>query len=165
VLISLLTVNAYGFHIKSEIPSRFSNVYNSVNGANGSVTSVIPYSPFANKEAFQFIHQAKLQPCFNAGTVYSSFPEILEGLSLSQIMTNRQIRNDFLEVQSRIGEDWTMISYESILASNIKCVILGAVSNQLTVVQELKKNNWSVLGMFPDKNYDTIVYVMSEGKK
>jgi hypothetical protein len=165
VLITLLTVNAYGFHSKSKIPIRFSNVYNSVNGANGSVTSVIPYSPLANKEAFQFVHKVKLQPCFNAGVVYSSFPEILEGLPLSQIVTNKQIRNDFLEVQSRIGEDWTTISYESILASNIKCVILGAVSNQLAVVQELKQNNWSVLGMFPDKNYDTVVYVMSEGKK
>lgn len=165
VLITLLAVNTYGFHTKSEIPIRFSKIYNSVNEAKGSATSVVPYSPLAIKEAFRFVHQAKLQPCFNAGVVYSSFPEILEGLPLSQIVTNKQIRKDFLEVQSRIGEDWTMISYESIHASDIKCVILGAVSNQLAVVQELKQNNWSLLGIFPDRNYDTMVYVMSEGKE
>ena len=165
VLIVLLAVNAYGFAAKSQIPQTFSSLYNSTSGLTDSATSVIPYTPLAYKEAFQFVHKQKLQPCFNAGIVYSAFPEILEGLPLSQIMINRGIRKDFLGAQARIGEDWTTISYESIVASNIKCVILGAVGNQLGVIQELKQKNWRVLGEFPDKNYRTMVYIMSERAK
>jgi hypothetical protein len=162
VLIALVAVNIYGLSSKQEISKVYSKVYNSPTGGIGESYAVLPFTPLAYDKAFQFIGQRGLQPCFNAGIVYSAFPEILAGLPLSQIVINRQIRNDVLEAQVQIGESWTTISHESLHASNIDCVILGTVENQSTVVRELMQKNWRVLGKFPDKNYETLVYVMTK---
>ena len=162
VLIALVAVNIYGLSSKQEISKVYSKVYNSPTRGILDSHAVLPFTPLAYDKAFKYVDQWGLQPCFNAGIVYSAFPEILEGLPLSQIFTNRQIRNDLLEAQAQIGESWTTISYDSLHASNIDCVILGTVDNQATVVQELMQKNWRVLEKFPDKNYETLVYVMTK---
>jgi hypothetical protein len=162
--VTLLVINVYGLNVKSEVPKSFIRAYDPVNGAISSGYSVVPFSPFAYREAFRFIKSQNLEPCFNAGAVYSSFPEILEGLSLRQVVYNRQSRDEFLTVQSRIGESWTTISYQSILASKINCVILGAVENQGAVVQELEANGWGIVSKFEDTTYGTMVYLMTENR-
>ena len=165
LIIILLAINVYGFNIKSEVPKSFRQAYDPVNGAISSGYGVVPFSPFAYREAFKFIKSENLEPCFNAGAVYSSFPEILEGLSLEQVVHNKQIRADFLTVQSHIDESWTTISYQSILASKIRCVILGALENQGAAAQELKSNGWEIVEKFENPAYGTMVYIMTEGKK
>lgn len=165
LIFTLLAVNAYGFNAKSEVLQSFSRVYDPVHASIDSAYAVVPFSPFAYREAFMFIKNKNLQPCFNAGAVYSSFPEILEGLSLEQVVRNKQIRADFLRVQSRLNENWTTISYQSIHESGIGCVILGAVDDQGTVVQELRTKGWKIDGKFQDPDYGTLVYVMTVNKK
>ena len=164
LVVALLAINIYGFNAKHEVANSFSKVYDPMHGAIGSY-SVIPFSPFAYREAFEFIKNRNLEPCFNAGVVYSSFPEILEGLSLAQVVHSSQIRSDFLAVQARMNEDWTTISYQSILDSKIDCVILGAVQNQGAAVQELEVNGWGLVAKFKDTTYGTVVYIMTAGKK
>ena len=165
LIFTLFAVNAYGFNAKSEVLKSFGRVYDSVHGAIGSAYAVVPFTPFAYRQAFIFIKNENLEPCFNAGAVYSTFPEILEGLSFEQVVRNKQIRTDFLRVQSVLNEDWTTISYQSIHESGIECVILGAVENQGSAVEELITNGWKIVGKFQDPDYGTLVYIMIVDKK
>ena len=164
LVVALLGINIYGLDAKHEVINSFNKLYDPVYGAIDS-KGVIPFIPFPYREAFEFVKDQDLEPCFNAGVVYSSFPEILEGLSLAQVVYNRQIRHDFLVVQAGMDEEWTTVSYQSILDARIDCVILGAVQNQGAAVQELEINGWKVVAKFEDMTYSTLVYIMTAGKK
>ena len=161
---ALLMVNIYGLHAKSQIPDTFAKVYDPVQGAISSAYSVIPFTPFPYIEAFRFVEKEKLNPCFNSGVVYSVFPEILEGLPLSEVADNYQIRQVFLQNQVDTGEVWTTLSHDSLVKSGISCVIVGAVEDQGIVVKNLETSGWAVAANFIDRTYGTRVFIMTNSK-
>ncbi len=158
----LFIVNILGFTARQDISQTFTRIYNPSQDAINSGYSSVPFTPLPYSEVFRFIEERGIQSCFNAGVVYSEFPRILEGMPYSEIKSSTELRSTFLKVQRGLKEEWTTISFESISAAKIKCVILGAVDQPLRIVEELKSHGWLTLGIFVEQTYGTKIFLMTD---
>ena len=93
VLVALIAVNLIGFYEKSDVRESFKSIYEPSSKAISSGYAALPFVPFAYAEAFKFVSAKDLWPCLNVGVVYSGFPDIIEGLSVSRIIKNQNYRN------------------------------------------------------------------------
>lgn len=162
LVLALFLVNILGFTARQDISQTFTRVYKPSQDAISSGYSSIPFTPLPYSDVFRFIEKSGMQLCFNAGAVYSEFPRILEGVQYSEIESNIKLRSTFLEIQQSLKEEWTTISFESISAAKIKCVILGAVDQPLRIQKELKSHGWLTLGTFVDQTYGTKIFLMAD---
>ena len=101
--------------------------------------------------------------CFNAGVVYSVFPEILNGASLSEVASARLQRNTLLNAQEVLQENWFTITPDSAGLAEIDCVILGYVETKNTL-QSFLDQGWSLKFTSSVENYETKVFlIVKEG--
>ncbi len=161
MIIPLLVLNLWGISTKKEVLNNFRSLYHYTNGKIGDTYPALAYFPLPLHQAFDYLRISKVENCFNAGVVYGSFPEILEGLPLSQVAANRDTRSKFLEIQASRNESWTSVTLESLQAAEIKCVILGAVDDQGLTAKILMLNGWKNVAQFKDPIYGTSVTVLT----
>jgi hypothetical protein len=93
--------------------------------------------------------------------VYSGFPDIIEGLSVSRIIKNQAYRNSYSAALSESNAKWDDVSYQTVKEAGIDCLILGAVENQLGAVKEFESNGWEVQERFIDSNFGTTVFLLT----
>jgi hypothetical protein len=160
VLVALIAVNLFGFYEKSDVRESFKSIYEPSSKAISSGYAALPFVPFAYAEAFKFVSAKDLWPCLNVGVVYSGFPDIIEGLSVSRIIKNQTYRNSYSAALSESNAKWDDVSYQTVQEAGIDCLILGAVENQLGAVKEFESNGWEVQERFIDSNFGTTVFLL-----
>jgi hypothetical protein len=93
--------------------------------------------------------------------VYSGFPDIIEGLSVSQVIKNQAFRNSYTTALSQSNTKWDSASFQTVEEAGIDCIILGAVENQLNSVKEFERNGWEIQGKFTDPSFRTNVFLLT----
>ena len=161
IVISLVLLNLFGLSISTQVIENFRNSYDPMYGVVGETYSSIPFLPLPYREAFIYLRENKIEDCFNTGIVYSSFPEVLEGLSLANVSKQRNIRTDFLASQLKLGESWATVSSESLRLSQIECVILGSINSQGLISRKLENEGWTVIANFRDLKFGTLIQVLT----
>ena len=161
LLVALIAINLFGFYEKSEVTESFKSIYEPGSKAISSGFAALPYVPFAYTEAFKFVSTRDLWPCLNIGVVYSGFPDIIEGLSVSQLIKNQTFRNSYSAALSESNTKWDSASLQTVEEAGIDCLILGAVENQSNAVKEFEINGWDVQGKFTDRSFRTNVFLLT----
>jgi hypothetical protein len=157
---ALMLVNIAGVFTSDRVLDNFRNTYDPMHGAVGETYSSLPFLPLPYRETFSYLKDRNINGCFNSGIVYSSFPEVLEGLSLAEVSKQRDVRSNFLAVQSKIGESWSTLSSESLRLAQIDCVILGSIDSQGFISDKLSGEGWTLIARFRDPKYGTSVDVL-----
>jgi hypothetical protein len=157
---ALILVNIAGLFTSDRVLNNFRNTYDLMHGAVGETYSSLPFLPLPYRETFSYLEERNINGCFNSGIVYSSFPEVLEGLSLAEVSKQREVRSNFLAAQSKIGESWSTLSSESLKLAQIDCVILGSIDSQGFISDKLSSEGWTLIGRFRDPKYGTSIDVL-----
>jgi hypothetical protein len=161
LLVTLIAINLFGFYEKSEVTESFKSIYEPGSKAISSGSAALPFVPFAYTEAFNSVSARDLWPCLNIGVVYSGFPDIIEGLSVSQVIKNQAFRNSYTTALSQSNTKWDSASFQTVEEAGIDCIILGAVENQLNSVKEFERNGWEIQGKFTDPSFRTNVFLLT----
>jgi len=157
---ALILINIAGVFLSNRVLDNFRNTYDLMHGAVGETYSSLPFLPLPYRETFSYLKDRDIKGCFNSGIVYSSFPEVLEGLSLAEVSKQRDVRSNFLAAQSKIGESWSTLSSESLGLAQIDCVILGSIDSQGFISDKLSSEGWTLIARFRDAKYGTSVDVL-----
>ena len=161
LIVFLITTNIVGVYNSSIIKERYREVYSKYTGAISSGYSVLPFTPFAYDEAFDYIKARNNSLCLNVGAVYSMVPEILGGMPLDYLYTMQIRRNAFIDIQNKQNEGWASVSADSLMSVNVSCVILGAVENQVETLSNLEANGWAIERTFTDSDFGTSVHILT----
>lgn len=161
LIMFLITANLFGVYNSSVIKDRYREVYSEYTGAISSGYSVLPFTPFAYDEVFDYIKARDNSMCLNVGAVYSMVPEILGGMQLDYLYTMRIKRNAFIDIQRKQNQDWASVTADSLMSANVSCVILGAVENQVEALSNLENNGWTIEKTFIDSEFGTSVHILS----
>lgn len=161
-LIALISINAADYN---RIPEKF--VITSIAKGSGDLVfsnanRVVVSIPFPYNETFNKIKgRQELAGCLNVGIVYGVYPQILEGYSVSNVLSSLSIDHNFLLAQDSIGENWMTASATSIEKSGTHCVIVGFVDGQEKTIKDLLEKKWQIRDRFFDENYHTKVFILT----
>jgi len=160
LVMSLIAANLVGVYYSSMIKSEYRQVYSENKGGISSSYSVLPFTPFAYDQVFDYIKARNDGYCLNVGAVYSLFPEILSGLPLNYVYAMKIRRDEFIDFLQEEAGDWTSVSADSLKRVDVSCVILGSVENQSEALANLKNNGWAIEKAFRNSDFGTTVYVL-----
>ena len=161
LIMFLITVNLVGVYNSSIIKDRYREVYSGYTGAISSGYSVLPFTPFAYDEVFDYIKARNNNLCLNVGAVYSMVPEVLGGMPLDYLYTMKIRRNAFIDIQRKQNEAWASVSADSLMSADVSCVILGAVENQAESLSNLRNNGWAIEKTFRNSEFGTSVHILT----
>lgn len=164
VLLILLSVNLNNLSEGSNQVRKFVDNYRQYGLTTERDYSVLPSVPLDYKSVYSQIDLMNYGECFNAGVVYSVFPEILNGLSLSEVSSARLQRKTLLSTQQVLQENSFAITPESAGLAEIDCVILGYVETKITLPSFLDQG-WSLKFTSSVEIYETKVFlIVKEGQ-
>ena len=160
LIIFMIVVNLQGISEAKELKSNFmqNQIAENNNVANSDL--FLSFKPLPYRQVFRYTRLHDLNNCFNSGVVYGLAPEIMAGYNLRDINELITQRSNFLKMQARLNEKWTSISPESASTSKIKCVIIGNVDQQNSVLKTFTKAGWVLIANFTDSNFGTRAFIL-----
>jgi hypothetical protein len=157
-LVMLGLLNIYGVHTKVDVVDKYRQSV--LEGDTFDSLRMMPNVPYPYAEIFATLRELGSPPCLNSGVVYGVFPEIQFGYTVSQMLSAHETREDFLNIQASLGDDWRSVTHSALVEAGIECVILGDVLDQTKTLEDLKKNGWEQKSSAEDTEYGTSVFLV-----
>jgi hypothetical protein len=151
-------LNIYGVHTKVDVVDKYRQSV--LEGDTFDSLRMMPNVPYPYAEIFATLRELGSPPCLNSGVVYGVFPEIQFGYTVSQMLSAHETREDFLNIQASLGDDWRSVTHSALVEAGIECVILGDVLDQTKTLEDLKKNGWEQKSSAEDTEYGTSVFLV-----
>ena len=171
LIFCLLLICFYNLHVFSTVPQKNSflksyprPVASYVNEFSDN-SFAISFHPYPYNQAFDYLNKSKnYSRCFNSGVVYNLLPEIFAGATVNDYRFLLHQREKVLHSQSLNLQDWTSISPNDLKVADVKCVILGSVTDKSQVVEDLSSEGWVVDRVFNHDTFPTSVIIMQKSQ-
>lgn len=128
----------------------------------GGIYRAVASIPLPYGEAFRELRtRGDYSRCLDVGIVYGVYPQIMAGYSGTAVLASLDLDHKYLAAQEQFHENWLSSSAKSIGISGSRCVIVGFVDGQTTIVKDLIANKWRIQNTFTDKTYQTHVFILT----
>lgn len=141
IIVSLILLFVFQY---SRLAYNQRELFKVANDTTIAAQKVFTVTPFDYQESYRFIEELRIKECINAGPTYSSFVDVLGGVSLGELLNARALRENFIIQQSLLAENWLTVSIESLEASGARCAIVGPLANRKELMQDLVESEWRV---------------------